>query len=253
MEIVGLPAFRDNYIWLMRNGPDAAVVDPGDAEPVIAYLTRNNLRLRSILVTHHHPDHVGGVAVLAASHDIPVFGPAAEDIPVVTRTLHEGEQVEPPGLNQTLSVLEVPGHTRGHIAYYGANALFCGDTLFAGGCGRLFEGTPQQMLKSLQKLAALPAHTRVYCAHEYTEANLEFAKAVEPDNAAVRERAERVAQLRSRGEPAVPSTMAEELETNPFLRIEQPAVQLAAQQWHGRPLNDPAGVFAAIRDWKNKF
>ncbi|MEW5889788.1 MAG: hydroxyacylglutathione hydrolase [Pseudomonadota bacterium] len=253
MEIVGLRAFRDNYIWLLRRDTAAAVVDPGDAGPVLNYLSGNGLTLRAILVTHHHPDHVGGVAALAARHDLPVFGPAGEEIPTVTHPLHEGERVHLPALGASFRVLEVPGHTRGHIAYYGANALFCGDTLFGCGCGRLFEGTAQQMWNSLQKLAALPAHTRIYCAHEYTQANIAFALAVEPGNEALHERARQVAEMRGHDLPTVPFTLAEELATNPFLRVELPSVKAAAQARQGQPLEDPAAVFAAVREWKNRF
>lgn len=253
MEIVGLRAFRDNYIWLLRHGTAAAVVDPGDAAPVTAYLQRHDLKLRAVLVTHHHPDHVGGVAALRGHHDVPVFGPAGEDIPTVTRPLGEGDRIELPELCASFDVIEVPGHTRGHIAYYGANVLFCGDTLFACGCGRLFEGSAEQMWRSLRKLAALPAETLVYCAHEYTQANIGFAIAVEPDNERLRIRAQKVAELRRRDEPTVPTTLAEELATNPFLRADQPTVKNAAQRRQGAPLSDVAGVFAVIREWKNVF
>ncbi|MFZ5512218.1 MAG: hydroxyacylglutathione hydrolase [Pseudomonadota bacterium] len=253
MEIVGLRAFRDNYIWLLRRGTAAAVVDPGEAGPVLEYLSDNGLTLSAILVTHHHPDHVGGVATLAARHDLPVYGPAGEEIPTVTHTLHEGERVHLPELETNFLVLEVPGHTRGHVAYYGANTLFCGDTLFACGCGRLFEGTPEQMWNSLRKLAGLPGGTHIYCAHEYTQANIAFALAVEPDNDALHERARQVAEMRGRGQPTVPFTLAEELATNPFLRVELPSVKAAAQERHGQPLQDPAEVFAVIREWKNRF
>lgn len=253
MEIVGLRAFRDNYIWLLRRGTAAAVVDPGEAGPVLEYLSGNGLTLSAILVTHHHPDHVGGVATLAARHDLPVYGPAGEEIPTVTHPLHEGERVHLPELETSFLVLEVPGHTRGHVAYYGANTLFCGDTLFACGCGRLFEGTPRQMWNSLRKLAGLPGGTRIYCAHEYTQANIAFALAVEPDNEALHERARQVAEMRERSQPTVPFTLAEELATNPFLRVELPSVKAAAQERHGQPLQDPVEVFAVIREWKNRF
>lgn len=253
MEIVGLRAFRDNYIWLMRNASAAVVVDPGDAQPVTDYLRQHDLELRAILVTHHHADHVGGVAALNARRAVPVFGPAAEQIPAVTRPLREGDTVDLPEIGARYSVIEVPGHTRGHIAYYGANVLFCGDTLFGCGCGRLFEGSAQQMWHSLGKLAALPAATRVYCAHEYTASNIAFALAVEPDNAQLRHRAGRVAQLRAADAPTVPFTLAEELSTNPFLRAAEPSVAHAAQVRSGRPLNSAAEVFAVVREWKDVF
>ena len=261
-QILPLRAFRDNYIWLLRRGQSAVVVDPGEAAPVLAYLTAENLQLAAILVTHHHEDHVGGLdeilAQLRYDSPLPVYGPQMENIAGVNQPLGDGDRVELPSLQASLEVLAVPGHTRGHIAYYGrklcgCGALFCGDTLFACGCGRLFEGTPAQMWRSLQRLAALPAATRVYCAHEYTEANIRFAQAVEPDNAALHERAQEVARLRAAALPSVPSVLAEELATNPFLRCAAPAVREAAQQYSGQIQADALAVFTAIRDWKNKF
>ena len=253
MDIVPLRAFRDNYIWLLRQGRHAAVVDPGDAAPVLDYLAREGLVLSAILLTHHHADHTGGVGVLKAHSSGPVFGPAAEDIPGVTVPLREPDAIRVPGIEMDFAVLDVPGHTRGHIAYYGLALLFCGDTLFGCGCGRLFEGTAQQMWRSLSKLASLPGETRVYCAHEYTEANLEFAFAVEPGNPELPGREERVGALRRRHLPSVPSTLAEELATNPFLRSAEPAVIAAASRYRGRTLADPMEVFAAVREWKNDF
>jgi len=256
--IVPLPAFNDNYIWLIRRGDQAAVVDPGDAAPVLEYLERNRLNLCAILATHHHGDHVGGVPDLLERFSVPVFGPAGEPIDDLTRSLGDGDHVELAQFGVNFEVLAVPGHTRAHIAYYDRNhsscgALFCGDTLFASGCGRIFEGTPVQMRHSLAKLAALPGTTRIYCAHEYTQANIRFALAVEPDNPALLLRSEEVSRLRQANQPTVPSTIATEREVNPFLRWEARAVIDAAQRISGKPLTQPDEVFTAIREWKNRF
>ncbi len=253
MEIIGLPAFRDNYIWLLLRGDHAVVVDPGDAAPVSRFLAQSGVSLAAILLTHHHADHTGGVADLLAQRSVPVYGPASEAIAEVTAPLREGDRVDLPELDVALQTIEVPGHTRGHIAYYGANTLLCGDTLFACGCGRLFEGSPEQMWQSLSKLAALPADTQVYCAHEYTQANIAFALAVEPGNTALQARAARVDALRAELKPTVPSTLGEERATNPFLRCREPAVILAAEKQCGTTLNGASAVFTALRSWKNNF
>ena len=252
-EVVPLPAFRDNYIWTLRNRSYAAVVDPGDAQPVLDYLQRERLELCAILATHHHPDHVGGIADLLARRAVPVYGPRGEPIATLTHPVHEGDEVEIAPLGLRLRVLDIPGHTRAHIAYYGANSLFCGDTLFACGCGRLFEGTAQQMAASLAKLAALPDATLVYSGHEYTLANIAFARAVEPGNQELAARAEREAQQRKNERPTLPSTIGREKQTNPFLRCTQAAVIAAADQYLGACAADPVQVFAAIRQWKNNF
>ena len=249
-EILLIPAFKDNYIWLLVRDGRAAVVDPGDAAPVMERLDALQLRLETILITHHHADHQGGVAELVERWHPRVFGPAEESITGCTDPLSGGETIDV--LGERVAVLPVDGHTLGHIAYYVPGAVFCGDTLFGAGCGRLFEGTPAQMCASLGRLAALPDDTLVYCAHEYTEANLRFALAVEPDNAAVRERAERVAALRVKGLSSVPSTLREEKATNPFLRCGEPAV-IAAGLAHAAVDAEKVAIFAAIRGWRNSF
>jgi hydroxyacylglutathione hydrolase len=253
IQVTPIPAFQDNYLWLLDNGRAAAVVDPGDAEPVLRHLDAHKLALSAILVTHHHSDHIGGIAELLARYPVPVFGPAGEDIADLTVRLREGDSVTVPKLGTTFSILDVPGHTAGHIAYVGNGMLFCGDTLFACGCGRLFEGTAAQMTASLAKLAALPGGTRVYCAHEYTLANIRFAEAVEPGNNALRERKIREIQKREKGIPTVPSSIALECETNPFLRCSAPEVVASAARTAGRKLHQPQEVFGALREWKNHF
>ena len=249
-EISLIPAFKDNYIWLLTRGRRAVVVDPGDASPVAAALEAGELSLEAVLVTHHHADHQGGVAELGARWGAAVYAPANESITGCTHPLRGGEVIDV--LGQAVDVMAVPGHTLGHLAYHAPGALFCGDTLFGAGCGRLFEGTPAQMSASLDAIAALPADTRIYCAHEYTEMNLRFALAVEPDNAALRQRVAEVAALRAAGEPSVPSTLAVELATNPFLRCDQPAVIDAALR-HSAVDRKKASIFAAIRGWRNTF
>jgi hydroxyacylglutathione hydrolase len=255
--IIPIPAFTDNYIWLLREGTHAAVVDPGDAAPVLAYLDREHLTLSAIIATHHHNDHVGGVTALLARYSVPVFGPAREVIPGRTQAMAEGDEIMVPGPDIAMRVLDIPGHTAGHIAFVGRNGsapvAFVGDTLFAAGCGRLFEGTPAQMTASLAKLAALPGETQVYCGHEYTLANLRFALAVEPANAALHERQKREQGKRDREMPTLPTTIADERATNPFLRTGLPAVFAAAEAHAGRKLADAVEAFAVIREWKNGF
>jgi hydroxyacylglutathione hydrolase len=253
IEVAPVRAFKDNYIWTLHDARHAAVVDPGDAQPVFEYLARARLELVAILATHHHPDHVGGVAALLHRHAVPVYGPRGEPISTLTKAVGGGDRVAIPELGVAFDVLDIPGHTRAHVAYYGANMLFCGDTLFACGCGRVFEGTPEQMYASLAKLAALPDETLVYCGHEYTLANIDFAKAVEPDNAALAERERADAALRSQGRPTVPSTIGREKATNPFLRCLQPAVVESANKYLGTRAAGPVQVFTAIRQWKNQF
>jgi len=254
LKVTPLPAFNDNYLWLLVRGREAAVVDPGDAAPVRRALERQGLRLSTILVTHHHADHVGGVAELKKETAATVYGPATEDIAGVDHRLRGGDEIHV--LGTQLRVIDVPGHTAGHIAYFAAAEspplLFCGDTLFACGCGRLFEGTPSEMVASLDTLAALPASTLVHCAHEYTLANIRFALTVEPSNLALRERATRDQATRERGEPTVPSTLGLELATNPFLRCDVPEVRAAAAGGTAVAV-DRTAIFASLREKKNIF
>ncbi len=255
LQVSAIPAFTDNYLWLVDDGRHAIVVDPGDAAPVEAALSSAQLRLAAILLTHHHGDHAGGVADLLRQRDIPVYGPATEKIAGVTHRMSEGDTIRLAEPSITLSVLDVPGHTAGHIAYvdHQDGWLFCGDTLFAGGCGRLFEGTAEQMTQSLAKLSALPDSMKVYCAHEYTVSNLRFAVAAEPDNAALAERLRQAQAARERGERTVPSTLGEEKRTNPFLRYREPGIMNTLRTHAHLNSNDPVAAFAALREWKNTF
>ncbi|HZH57103.1 MAG TPA: hydroxyacylglutathione hydrolase [Burkholderiaceae bacterium] len=257
-QLIPLPALSDNYIWLLQQGSNAVIIDPGEHTVVQRHLEQHGLTLQAILLTHHHGDHVGGALALHEASGAPVYGPATERLPVCHHRLSEGDTVQLPDFGLTLNVLDVPGHTAGHIAYYGrphngAPMLFCGDTLFAAGCGRLFEGTPAQMLASLGKFAALPDDTLVCCAHEYTLSNLRWALAVEPDNASLQERWKNDSALREKGLPTLPSTLALERATNPFLRTAQPAVAQSAARHAGQPLASEVDVFASLREWKNNF
>jgi len=255
LQISPIPAFTDNYFWLLERNGKAVVVDPGEAGPVTRALADRRLELAAILVTHHHLDHIGGLATLKAQSPVVVYGPAAEAdrIPGLTRTLAEGDRLRLEALGVEFEVWEVPGHTLGHIAYVADGFVLCGDTLFSAGCGRLFEGTPEQMHRSLSRLAALPPATRVYCTHEYTLANLAFAATVEPDSAPLSDEIVRVRGLRARQLPSLPSTIGHERRINPFLRAADPAVAVSVRRQSGRPLDSEVEVFAALRRWKDGF
>lgn len=253
---IPIAALSDNYIWILRqaDNKEVVIVDPGEVAPVIEALDTADLRPVAVFVTHHHGDHVGGLKDLCDLHpDIPVHGPAGETIGGVTERLREEDRVHVGALETTFEVIETPGHTNGHISFVGGGVVACGDTLFAGGCGRVFEGTPEQMHASLQKLANLPEDTLVCCGHEYTVANLTFAEAVEPGNHVIHERLERARGARAADLPTVPFRIGEELQTNPFLRCDEPEVRASAERRAGRELSRASDVFAVLREWKNSF
>ena len=263
LQVWPIPAFDDNYIWCIHDGKSALVVDPGDSAPVLEYLLQSGLELKGILITHHHADHTGGILNLltALNPKIPVFGPKGSNIPGRTQLVNDGDKLEIDAPRLSLKVFEVPGHTLTHVAYFAnmqANVvepmLFCGDTLFASGCGRLFEGTPTQMSDSLEKFASLPKNTLVYCTHEYTLSNIRFALAVEPNNTNLIDWARRAQEFRHQGLPTLPTTIGQELQVNPFMRCNQPEVISAAKQIAGNTdLPTPAHVLAVIRAWKDRF
>ncbi len=254
--MIPIRAFKDNYIWLLVHPVNrhCAIVDPGDATPVIDYIKKEQLTPVAILITHHHHDHTGGVLELKEKYpNIAVYGPTNDAVQGLDYRLNENDPVVIAPLEAKLRVIDTPGHTKGHIAFYGEGLLFCGDTLFAAGCGRLFEGTASQMAASLAKLSALPDDTAVYCAHEYTAANLRFAATVEPDNIDIKKRIQTVAEQEAQQQPTLPSTMRLEKLTNPFLRCDVSAVIKAAQTETKQPLTDPVSVFQTLRAWKDKF
>lgn len=252
VSIHPIPAFADNYIWLIRFGDRrAVVVDPGDAAPVLQILQRQQLELAAILITHHHWDHINGIELLLDQYNVPVFGPAGERIAGINHPCAEGDIITLDGLQ--LDVMAVPGHTAGHIAFVGHGALFCGDTLFGAGCGRLLGGSAAQLYASLNKIRWLPISTHIHCAHEYTLANLRFAQTVEPGNSAIRKRREAEEQKRRRGQATLPSTLELELVTNPFLRCDQETVVVSAENFAGKQLAGPAEVFKVLRYWKDTF
>lgn len=255
LRIIRISAFKDNYIWLLVNTKTncGAVVDPGDAKPVLEILKTSNIQLTAILITHHHSDHCGGIQELLEYIAVPVYGSKHETIPNRSHSLGEGDKITLEALELQLSVLDIPGHTLGHIAYVGNNMLFCGDTLFTGGCGRLFEGTALQMLNSLNKLKRLPKETLVYCGHEYTLANLEFAITIEPENKILNQRFNQVKAQRKNQEATVPSLLGLELETNPFLRTHIPAVVAAVKKFATHKIEDESDILLNIRAKKDIF
>ncbi|KJY82330.1 hydroxyacylglutathione hydrolase [Vibrio galatheae] len=251
LNIKSIPAFNDNYIWLIENSDHrCAVVDPGDPAPVLAYLKQHDLSLEAILITHHHNDHIGGVAELVRQHpNIDVVGPANEPIPTLTHSVDAGDQIELFG--EVFLVLGLEGHTLGHIGYVGDGKLFCGDVLFSAGCGRVMEGTMEQMHSALNKLASLPLETQVYCAHEYTASNVAFALAVEPDNDKLQQYRDEVNRLRAQNKPTLPTTIQREKWINPFLRTDQPSVMRSVA--NRTSASDSLAIFSALREWKNEF
>lgn len=255
LEIIPLPALKDNYIWLLKNkiSRHVAIVDPSEAEPVLNLIKSEGLIPIAIMITHHHWDHVGGIPGITEQFDIPVYTPKTETVAGSTNPVGEGDVVSLAELDLNLEVMDVPGHTSGAVAYYTDVMVFSGDTLFTAGCGRMFEGTPPQMHASLTKFKSLPDSTLLYCGHEYTVSNLKFAASVEPDNTAIQERLRLAEETQNLNQPTVPATLAEERQTNPFLRCAEPEVIAAASQFSGKNLNEAADVFAAIRQWKDNF
>ena len=249
LNIIPISAFQDNYIWIIENGKHAAAVDPGDAEPVISALKKRGLELTTILITHHHMDHIGGVNDLIREFAPEIYAPAKEQYHFPHIAVHDNQTINIPKLNLSLKVMDVGGHTLGHVAYYGENAIFCGDTLFGGGCGRLFEGTPEQMFLSLQKIAALHNETAVYCAHEYTEHNLQFAKTVEKNNLALIDRISCSRKTRLAGLPTIPSSIKLELATNPFLRCTSQHIRESLGLQNANPIE----IFTRLRQLRNQF
>ena len=255
-DVTPIPAFNDNYIWAISvDGQDQiAVVDPGDATPVENYLNENGLKLAAILVTHHHHDHTGGISKLVENHQVPVYGPENSQFDGITQPLADGSSLELFG--HTLNIRTIPGHTLDHISYlYSGETpqLFCGDTLFLAGCGRIFEGTPAQMFAAMEYFKTLADNTEIYCTHEYSLANLKFAEAVEPDNADIQATTRQCYQLREDNKPTLPTTIKQERRINPFLRTDAEAVIRSAREFSGQPLNSELDVFTAVREWKNQF
>jgi len=256
LHVTAVAAFSDNYIWLihgLNNHAHVVAVDPGDAQAVIQTMNQRQLTLAGILVTHHHADHTGGVMELIQRWGVPVYGPAKEMIPGTPHKVSDGSQISFNDLGLQFSVMDIPGHTEGHIAYVGHESLFSGDTLFSGGCGRLLGGTAPQLWQSLNRLAALPVTTKVYCTHEYTVGNLMFASVIEPDNSAIADYLEQCRERRAQDRPTLPTSIGIELNINPFLRVAMGTVKRSAEQHVGHALDSPLEVFTALREWKNHF
>lgn len=255
MKVDAIAVLTDNYVWALIDEAThhALIIDPGEATPVITFLKQHDLSLQAILITHHHWDHTNGIAEIIAQFPVSVYGPVSENIPHMTHAIMEQASLSLQHFPGTVRVLEIPGHTSGHLAYYVQDKLFCGDTLFAAGCGRLFEGTPTEMYLSLQKILSLPDDTEIYCAHEYTLSNLRFAETVEPGNKKIAERIQRVTALRNKQLPSLPSTLGEEKATNPFLRCDSKEVKENVEKRVGITLQDNVAVFSALRKWKDGF
>src|SRR5690625_4398523 len=250
LSITAIPALETNYVWALHNARHAVLVDPGEAGAPLDWLAGRRLALAAVLVTHHHYDHTDGISAIVERHPAPVYGPNDERIPQVEHRVGHGDRVRIDPLDIDFEVLGVPGHTTSHIAYYGHGLVLCGDTLFSAGCGRMFEGTPEQMHASLDRLAALPPDTKVLAGHEYTVSNCRFALAVEPGNPSLQARLREAEALRAKNQPTLPSTLGDELEYNPFLRCRQPDVAAAARRREPGRGNSPADVFAVLRRWK---
>lgn len=255
LQVIPIPALKDNYIWTIvhPNTQQCVIVDPGEAAPVLETINRLNLVLKAILITHHHWDHTAGIETIHKEFPCMVIAPALENVPCCQRKVQQDDVITIPEMGLTLKVLDIPGHTRGHVAYYGHGMAFTGDTLFTAGCGKIFEGTPQQMWDSLHKLMALPDDTLIYCGHEYTQSNLQFATTVEPNNVDIIHRIETTAALRAKQKPTVPAPLSLEKRTNPFLRTEINNVQQAIKAHFDSNLDSPIALFAALRAWKNTF
>ena len=255
LTIQAIHAFKDNYIWFIQvvGSNKVIIVDPGDAEPVVKAIESQKLIPIAILATHGHHDHIGGIEVLLKHYSVPVYGPKNEVVPCITHPLSARENLVIDSLFPVIKVLDIPGHTKGHIAFLIDGNLFCGDTLFGAGCGRIFSGTATELFNALQRIGQLPKETLIYCAHEYTENNLRFAAVIEPDNDEIQQRIRDTAQIRQQGEPSIPSTLALEIATNPFLRCEQHTVKRAAENYNEQELAMPKDVFIVLRAWKDQF
>ena len=255
VRVEPITVFKDNYVWCLINEATqrCIVVDPGEAKPVLAFIKCLKLTLEAVFITHHHWDHTNGLKGLLQHQGVPVYGPAKEKIIAVTELVEDNDKIKLPGWPGTFEVIAIPGHTLGHIAYYAAPMLFCGDTLFSSGCGRLFEGTPDQMLASLDRLARLPDETEIYCGHEYTLNNLNFAQTVEPGNAFIKERLEQVRLLRQKNLPSLPTQLAIERQVNPFLRCDNSGIRDKIEKHWGRKLDSRLDIFTYLRQWKNNY